>query len=83
MRDWFCFFLILALRVLFLGKGGGGERKESEHFKCSQASQTACPWMGGGGVEQGGSFILTQGGMFDFCRGGQRLCRLETIRGRM
>lgn len=28
MRDWFCFFLILALRVLFLGKGGGGERKE-------------------------------------------------------
>ena len=33
--------------------------------------------------EQVGSFILTEGGMFDFCREGQRLWRLEIIRGGM
>lgn len=31
--------------------------------------------------EQGGGLILTQGGMFDFCRGGQRLWSPQRIRG--
>lgn len=33
--------------------------------------------------EPAGSFIWTQGGVFDFCRGGQRLWILEITRGGM
>lgn len=53
MRDWLCFFLILALRALFLGEGRRGEKEgEGEPVKCSWGF-LACPVGTGPGVGAG------------------------------
>lgn len=70
-----CFFLILALRIFFLGQSGGGDRKGRINMLNAQGASWCILWEGW----SGGGFILIQADAFDFCRGHRRQWRLKII----